>query len=1073
MTAIYNLLDKFRLQSYYKGFCDIGVNDERDFVDSVTEEDLEQIGLTQVERNRFANLKDHVTRLRARPDPGHGPGFFKKMEEFSLLYTYPQCPEARYIQDMDPAQNTVEDLMLRICHVENVGNSKGVCLYTVDGMPLTDDPFLNTCSLKDRQIKNKDILYAIFTPTQNLLSNIVITNKAVGDTPGENTVRCHIMLRGNFEISVNLTTDTINDLKKKLSFESGVPGHALHYQGNHGVGEILEDCGISEDRISTVNFSLSTCLDEPQNNQQLFSNDVEPSVPQTTKGHSVFLASLYSVKSEKCGGNFLKVVAYIRKLTGCNPLAQSLFQLICKNEIVTKTQKIAILEGLYVLFRELLPRPGQRTEEKPIDDINVFEFSTHCWAYLIAASENESEVHENYAPIKLTSQEGLRFCEPVNVPGTPVVLERAHVLQKIRDGERIPNCSEVDLQESSLKRNFDLEKILLSLPPSFKTYFFWISHADMHGENFQVNMKKTFADMTENVSKFPFLQVTPPLQLKEAGQSGPLPVLLSEDNLGICLCKDKMQPQVIHVWDFLIGKEHHLNLEELAARTGNLSDDQSFITCRTPKEAILVLMDTSSSMEEECYGELKIRKIDAVKELFDSFATRTMAYDFHHVICFVRFSSDVKLIHTFTETLEKFKQYLRDLEPKGRTVLYDALQLGVKEMEEVKKRFPDCRLRIICLTDGNDVGSTVKPEIVAVNLIKSNIIVDSILLGKVDNNTLHGISNATGGCCFKPQTSTDGLKLFESETVLSLEMRKPKKKLDPMSIKSATVLSSIFAQHGYDDLPETSLPSKFNNKVTVTENALKKKIQESKKKPLLEKDKRILEELRSLHCDPHPYLTIFPSESDFTFWKILLQGPPDTSYENGTFELYCQFGPDYPVKPPTIRFVTVMYHCNINSSGRICHNIFDRGYNAHITMKEILEAVYGLLIAPEAEDPLDSILAEKFQSSLDEYEQEAKDHTAKTAFKSLIDKEKELVGLVPVPRYIPLHLTCPLTGRIFVEPVKTKHETVYERKAIEKHLQKSKFDPKMGEDHPLTARDLKPDRDMKKMVKNYRRHQLE
>ena len=50
-----------------------------------------------------------------------------------------------------------------------------------------------------------------------------------------------------------------------------------------------------------------------------------------------------------------------------------------------------------------------------------------------------------------------------------------------------------------------------------------------------------------------------------------------------------------------------------------------------------------------------------------------------------------------------------------------------------------------------------------------------------------------------------------------------------------------------------------------------------------------------------------------------------------------------------------MYHCNINNSGRICHNIFDRGYNAHIPMKEILDAIYGLLIAPEAEDPLDRL----------------------------------------------------------------------------------------------------------------------
>lgn len=46
---------------------------------------------------------------------------------------------------MDPAQNTIEDLMLRICHLESVDRSIGVCLYTVDGMPLTDDPFFNTC----------------------------------------------------------------------------------------------------------------------------------------------------------------------------------------------------------------------------------------------------------------------------------------------------------------------------------------------------------------------------------------------------------------------------------------------------------------------------------------------------------------------------------------------------------------------------------------------------------------------------------------------------------------------------------------------------------------------------------------------------------------------------------------------------------------------------------------------------------------------------------------------------------------------------------------------------------------
>ena len=56
---------------------------------------------------------------------------------------------------MDPAQNTVEDLMLRIGHLETVGNSKGVCLYTIDGMPLTDDPFFNTCEQTWTHFKEK------------------------------------------------------------------------------------------------------------------------------------------------------------------------------------------------------------------------------------------------------------------------------------------------------------------------------------------------------------------------------------------------------------------------------------------------------------------------------------------------------------------------------------------------------------------------------------------------------------------------------------------------------------------------------------------------------------------------------------------------------------------------------------------------------------------------------------------------------------------------------------------------------------------------------------------------------
>jgi len=58
---------------------------------------------------------------------------------------------------------------------------------------------------------------------------------------------------------------------------------------------------------------------------------------------------------------------------------------------------------------------------------------------------------------------------------------------------------------------------------------------------------------------------------------------------------------------------------------------------------------------------------------------------------------------------------------------------------------------------------------------------------------------------------------------------------------------------------------------------------------------------------------------DISFWKILLFGPEETPYFRGIYTLYVQFPENYPNSPPNVRFLTPIYHCNINSSGRICH----------------------------------------------------------------------------------------------------------------------------------------------------------
>ncbi|KAI3375974.1 hypothetical protein L3Q82_016508 [Scortum barcoo] len=919
MGAVFNLLEQHRLQSYHIKFLELGVKDERDFLD-VTEEDLNTICLSQVEKNRFSTMKETIRRLRAAAHPAAAVTVKKSMESFCLQYTYPKCPEPKYIRDMDPAQNTLEDLMLRICILENVDRSKGVCLYTVDGMPLTDDPFFNTWSLKDRHVKSGDVIYAIFTPKENLNTSPKMVTREITETHGTDTVRCHVMLRGDFEVTVDLESDTIANLKNKLAVASGIPGHVLHFKGEHGIGNTLETCGISDG--STVYFSLSTFTEEVPDHKEFFINDVVPSVQQSTKGMSVLLSSLYIIKNKAPGVPYKNLIGYIRKLTGCNPLAQSLFQLLWRNEIISRNQKIAVIEGLYLLFRELLPQLGKRQGDKIIEDLDVFEYSTYCWAHLMSEAKKETSEHENYAPFSLISDEGHRFSDPVNVPGVPGVLERAVVLKKIRDGEKIPNCSEEVLRETSLTRAIDIEKIVLSVHPSLKTYHLWISHDSVTGQKYVLSnfmfmkasayiLRRVLETWPKKLKTFPQLNVIPPLRLKDLGIDDLYLVLLTEDNLGVYFTKDKACPAQIKVYDCLAGKVQNMNVDVLAARTGDHRNDCSFVTTRTPKGGYngnvdpLVLIDTSSSMTENCYESVEIQKIHAVKQLFDNFATRTMAYDFHHVIGLATFDSTVKTVHTFTETLEKFKEHVHTLEANGRTKLYDALQHGMLELEKVKK-FPDCKRRILCLTDGCDVGSSNKPDVVTANLIKSNIIVDSILLGegndilqglrrallsfttssslpllRQENNILRGISNATGA---------DRHNFLRFETVLSLEMRKPKSKADPSSI-TTSFLTELAAAHGYDEFPETVLPSQMGGKVTVTETYDHKCFLQVHNFDMLAAAEQL--------C-----ITSFQSESDFTFWKIVMEGPPDTPYEKGVFELFCQFGPDYPVKPPLVRFVT-------------------------------------------------------------------------------------------------------------------------------------------------------------------------
>eukprot|EP00932_Pfiesteria_piscicida_P022983 SRR837773.9722.p1 GENE.SRR837773.9722~~SRR837773.9722.p1 ORF type:complete len:323 (+),score=20.99 SRR837773.9722:82-969(+) len=142
--------------------------------------------------------------------------------------------------------------------------------------------------------------------------------------------------------------------------------------------------------------------------------------------------------------------------------------------------------------------------------------------------------------------------------------------------------------------------------------------------------------------------------------------------------------------------------------------------------------------------------------------------------------------------------------------------------------------------------------------------------------------------------------------------------------------------------------------------------------------RRILLELKQFMAHNHPAIEVFPSD-DVSFWKLLLEGPEGTPYQGGIWVLYCQLPPEYPEAPPRIRFVTPIRHCNINAHGRVCHSILDRNYTADTSVLSIMQCIYGLMLNPDYDDPLDSTLALEFYEASGTYEDSIMRHVQRHA----------------------------------------------------------------------------------------------
>ncbi|KAM9343448.1 ubiquitin-conjugating enzyme E2 T isoform 2-T2 [Pholidichthys leucotaenia] len=124
----------------------------------------------------------------------------------------------------------------------------------------------------------------------------------------------------------------------------------------------------------------------------------------------------------------------------------------------------------------------------------------------------------------------------------------------------------------------------------------------------------------------------------------------------------------------------------------------------------------------------------------------------------------------------------------------------------------------------------------------------------------------------------------------------------------------------------------------------------------MQRASRLKRELQMLSTEPPPGITCWQTEDKMDDLRAQIVGGPGTPYEGGLFSLEISVPERYPFEPPKMRFLTPIYHPNIDNSGRICHDALKLppkgAWKPSLNISTVLTSIQLLMAEPNPDDPL-------------------------------------------------------------------------------------------------------------------------
>jgi len=195
---------------------------------------------------------------------------------------------------------------------------------------------------------------------------------------------------------------------------------------------------------------------------------------------------------------------------------------------------------------------------------------------------------------------------------------------------------------------------------------------------------------------------------------------------------------------------------------------------------------------------------------------------------------------------------------------------------------------------------------------------------------------------------------------------------------------------------------------------------------------RLKRELAALHKEPPPGVMAYPSYGDdMSKIRAGIEGPEGSPFEKGIFIVAIQITSRYPFEPPRCRFITPVYHPNVDSKGRICLDTLKSppagSWNPAISLASLLLSLRLLMSEPNPEDGLEPSVSELYRRDPEQWQKEARLRTQKFASPAAVAKLRaKIEQLAEAKKKNPKQVKRPQTigqkrpGKLTRPPLKRK-----------------------------------------------------